>query len=81
MTMMVLHDIDDAFPRDPSETQDTDGDGEGDNRDGFPDDATRIYVDLATALANLPDDAFRACVQNASNGLASVADVKSIDCG
>ena len=74
-------DFDDAFPRDPSETQDSDGDGEGDNRDGFPDDSTRIYVDLATALANLPDDAFRACVQNASNGLASVADVKSIYCG
>ena len=74
-------DIDDAFPLDPSETQDSDGDGEGDNRDGFPDDSTRIYVDLATALANLPDDAFRACVQNASNGLASVADVKSIYCG
>ena len=31
----------DAFPNDPTETVDTDGDGVGDNSDAYPNDANR----------------------------------------
>jgi len=34
-----VSDNEDSFPNDPSETQDSDGDGVGDNADKFPNDA------------------------------------------
>lgn len=33
-----VNNVDDAFPNDPTETQDSDGDGVGDNADAFPND-------------------------------------------
>ena len=39
--MMMVQVITDAFPEDPNETVDSDGDGVGDNADPYPNDSTK----------------------------------------
>ena len=51
--VMALLMLKNAFPNDPSETGDFDGDGVGDNADAFPTDPTRSEPDGADSWTGI----------------------------
>lgn len=68
-------DLEDAFPVNPFESADADGDGVGDNRDLVSDDAAVAYAYMPDVIDNVTDFALNQCVAQSVLGISpSVSD-------
>ena len=70
----------DALPNDPNEQTDGDGDGVGDNSDAYPDDASRQYLALETALMAVTDERLKQCLSDATVGMVTAGELTTLDC-
>ena len=73
-------DAQDVFPVDPAESQDSDGDGVGDNRDAYPEDASRQSLEIEIALAGITDAGLLSCLNNHLSGQAYADELRQLEC-